>query len=93
MFHIWYFQICTTVRILFYCRYWKGFVVDPSDTFYYRWLLFVSCAVIYNVVFIISRSVFWELQDNYLTVWLALDYISDVIYLMDMFVSSRTGTC
>jgi len=45
----------------------------------------------YNVIFIISRSVFLELQENYLAVWLTLDYLSDTIYLMDMFVSSRTG--
>ncbi|XP_045205389.1 cyclic nucleotide-gated cation channel alpha-3-like [Mercenaria mercenaria] len=72
-------------------KYWKGFVVDPSDTFYYRWLFFVSCAVMYNVLFIISRSVFGELQDSYLPLWLTLDYLSDIMYIMDMFVSSRTG--
>ncbi|XP_052282307.1 cyclic nucleotide-gated cation channel alpha-3-like [Dreissena polymorpha] len=72
-------------------KYWTGFVVDPTDTFYYRWLLFVSCAVMYNVLLIVARSVFWELQENYLALWLTLDYISDIIYLCDMFVSSRTG--
>ncbi|WAR00060.1 CNGA3-like protein [Mya arenaria] len=45
----------------------------------------------YNVLFIVSRSVFWELQDNYLPLWLTLDYLSDVIYICDMFFSSRTG--
>lgn len=84
--------LCFSTIFFSVFRYWTGFVVDPSDTFYYRWLLFVSCAVMYNVLFIISRSVFWELQDGYLPLWLTLDYLSDIMYIMDMFVSSRTGT-
>ena len=47
----------------------------------------------YNVLFVITRSVFWEMQDSYLPLWLTLDYLSDVIYIMDMFVSARTGEC
>ena len=76
---------------IFFFRYWRGFVVDPSGTFYYRWLLFVSCAIMYNVLFVVTRSVFWEMQDSYLALWLTLDYLSDVIYITDMFVSARTG--
>ncbi|XP_033743768.1 cyclic nucleotide-gated cation channel alpha-3-like [Pecten maximus] len=72
-------------------RYWKGFVVDPSQRFYYRWLFVISLSVLYNVVFIIPRSVFWELQTSYLPLWLALDYLSDTLYIIDMGISSRTG--
>ena len=45
----------------------------------------------YNVLFVVTRSVFWEMQDSYLALWLTLDYLSDVIYITDMFVSARTG--
>lgn len=40
---------------------------------------------------IIARSVFWLLQEDYLALWLVLDYLCDVIYLGDMFVQLRTG--
>ncbi|XP_069131473.1 cyclic nucleotide-gated channel alpha-3-like [Argopecten irradians] len=72
-------------------RYWKGFVVDPSQRFYYRWLFVISISVLYNVIFIIARSVFWELQKSYLSLWLALDYLSDALYIIDMGISFRTG--
>ncbi|KAK3099838.1 hypothetical protein FSP39_010536 [Pinctada imbricata] len=72
-------------------RYWKGFVVDPSQSYYYRWLAVVSMAIMYNIIFIIARSVFWELQGNYLSLWLTLDYLSDFMYILDMIVASRTG--
>ncbi|KAJ8297674.1 hypothetical protein KUTeg_024205 [Tegillarca granosa] len=72
-------------------RYWKGFVVDPAQSYYYRWLFVISLSVLYNVVFVIARSVFWELQSWYIGLWLALDYTSDLIYILDMFVSMRTG--
>jgi hypothetical protein len=43
---------------------------------------------------IIVRAVFWQLQDSgKMAVWFTLDYISDVIYLIDMFVQLKTGSC
>ncbi|XP_046556968.1 cyclic nucleotide-gated cation channel alpha-3-like isoform X1 [Haliotis rubra] len=72
-------------------RYWKHFYVDPSEGFYYRWLFFISVAVTYNLVFIIARAVFWELQEQFLSLWLTLDYLSDFFYLLDMWVQFRTG--
>ncbi|KAH9509970.1 Cyclic nucleotide-gated olfactory channel [Bulinus truncatus] len=74
-------------------RYWTHFYVDPSDSFYYRWLAVISLAVLYNVVFIIARSVFWELQNQFFILWLSLDYISDFIYALDIFIQFRTGKC
>ncbi|CAG5132257.1 unnamed protein product, partial [Candidula unifasciata] len=71
--------------------YWRHFYVDPSDSFYYRWLFVISLAVLYNGVFIIARSVFWELQDRYYILWLCLDYVSDFIYALDIFIQFRTG--
>lgn len=37
------------------------------------------------------RSCFNELQDTYTTLWLVLDYSSDVLYCIDTFVRARTG--
>lgn len=73
------------------CRYWTHFYVDPSENFHYRWLSLVSMAVLYNIIFIIVRAVFSELQTSYVTVWLVLDYLCDLIYVMDMGIQFRTG--
>ena len=41
---------------------------------------------------IIARAVFWKLQEgNLLLTWLCLDYLCDVIYVLDIFVQFRTG--
>lgn len=39
------------------------------------------------------RACFNELQVNYTTLWLVLDYSSDVFYYIDTFVRARTGKC
>ena len=46
----------------FISRYWTHFYVDPSDVIYYRWLFTIALAAPYNLVFIIARAVFEELQ-------------------------------
>jgi hypothetical protein len=75
-----------------HCRYWRNLVVDPSSDGYYWWLAVISIAVLYNLLVIIARAVFWQLQDAAgLSVWLSLDYVCDAIYLADMFVQFRTG--
>ncbi|CAH1777821.1 unnamed protein product [Owenia fusiformis] len=71
--------------------YWNSWMVVTSQPFYYRWLTFISLAIMYNINLIIARSVFKELQVNYRILWLTLDYISDVIYIIDMVVQLRTG--
>ncbi|MBZ3877119.1 Cyclic nucleotide-gated channel cone photoreceptor subunit alpha, partial [Sciurus carolinensis] len=38
-----------------------------------------------------EEACFDELQSDYLGYWLVLDYVSDIIYLIDMFVRTRTG--
>ena len=43
----------------------------------------ITIAVLYNVFFVIARSVFWDMTHN---LWMIFDYIADVIYLMDLFV-------
>nr|XP_046915134.1 cyclic nucleotide-gated cation channel alpha-3-like [Dermatophagoides farinae] len=67
------------------------YVIDPGSQTYYQWLFIMCISVIYNVTTIIGRSVFWQMQNNYLTIWMIIDYVIDGVYLMDMFLSSRTG--
>ncbi|XP_022695007.1 cyclic nucleotide-gated cation channel alpha-3-like isoform X2 [Varroa jacobsoni] len=69
----------------------SDWIVDPSGNRYYFWLFIVSLAVLYNTLFIIGRSVFWELQNASPPLWCALDYICDSIYVLDMVLRARTG--
>ncbi|XP_066137363.1 cyclic nucleotide-gated channel alpha-1 [Saccopteryx bilineata] len=66
-------------------------VIEPSGNTYYNWLFCISLPVMYNWTMIIARACFDELQSDYLVYWLIFDYSSDVIYLLDMFVRTRTG--
>ncbi|XP_076468279.1 cyclic nucleotide-gated channel alpha-3-like [Babylonia areolata] len=72
-------------------RYWTHFYVDPSGNFHYRWLAVMSLAILYNVVFIVVRAVFTELQTSYVILWLTLDYVCDFLYLLDMCFQFRLG--
>ena len=73
-------------------RQLKTWVIDPSSTLYYRWLAVISAACLYNLIMIIARAVFWKLQEgNLLLTWLCLDYLCDIIYVLDIFVQFRTG--
>ncbi|ELK33635.1 Cyclic nucleotide-gated channel rod photoreceptor subunit alpha [Myotis davidii] len=38
-----------------------------------------------------EEACFEELQSDYLAYWLVFDYLSDTVYLLDMFVRTRTG--
>ncbi|NXD16618.1 CNG3 protein, partial [Nothocercus nigrocapillus] len=67
------------------------FIIDPAGNIYYHWLFCITMPVMYNWTMIIARACFEELQNDYLAVWFIADYISDVIYVADMFVRTRTG--
>ncbi|XP_066517405.1 cyclic nucleotide-gated channel cone photoreceptor subunit alpha [Hoplias malabaricus] len=69
-------------------EYW---IIDPATDLYYHWLTMVAVPTFYNLMMLITRACFNELQDNYTNVWVCLDYTSDVIYYIDTFVRSRTG--
>ncbi|TMW44614.1 hypothetical protein DOY81_010303, partial [Sarcophaga bullata] len=38
--------------------------VNPSLQSHYRWLAIVSLAVLYNIIFVVGRSVFWEINQR-----------------------------
>lgn len=68
-----------------------GFVIDPQNYSYHYWLTIISFAVSYNLVLIPARYSFKKLDKNLRILWLLLDYVCDVIYLIDIFIQSRTG--
>ncbi|KAI4805416.1 hypothetical protein KUCAC02_010033 [Chaenocephalus aceratus] len=47
--------------------------------------------IIYNWVIIILRTCFTTIAFNYLTVWMTLDYVADLMYLVDMIITVHTG--
>ncbi|XP_069604721.1 cyclic nucleotide-gated channel alpha-2 [Ranitomeya imitator] len=66
-------------------------VVDPSGKWYYRWLLVISLPVLYNWFLLVVRACFDDLQTSFIIVWLTLDYVCDVIYIIDIIIRFRTG--
>ncbi|KAM5145379.1 cyclic nucleotide-gated channel alpha-2 [Mantella aurantiaca] len=69
----------------------ERFVVDPSGRWYYRWLLVITLPVLYNWFLLVVRACFDDLQTNFIIVWLTLDYVCDIIYIMDIIIRFRTG--
>ncbi|NWW27069.1 CNG3 protein, partial [Falcunculus frontatus] len=67
------------------------FTIDPAGNIYYNWLFCITMPVMYNWTMIIARACFDELQHDYLVAWFIIDYVSDAIYVADMFVQTRTG--
>ncbi|XP_061595558.1 cyclic nucleotide gated channel subunit alpha 1a [Cololabis saira] len=67
------------------------FVINPAGNLYYNWLFVITIPVMYNWTMIIARASFEELQHRYLLYWMTMDYISDVVYVADMFFRTRTG--
>lgn len=53
--------------------------------------MIVSVAVVYNSWVLILRSSFPEIHKKHEITWMAIDYLCDIIYILDFFVSSRTG--
>lgn len=72
-------------------RWFRRWTVDPSSDLYYRWLAVISLAAIYNLTIIVGRTVLPDLQDMYRAVWITLDYVFDLIYIIDIFVRFRTS--
>ncbi|XP_059426840.1 cyclic nucleotide-gated cation channel alpha-3-like isoform X2 [Carassius carassius] len=66
-------------------------IMDPASDKYYRWLSVIAAPVFYNLMMLVTRACFNELQNSYTTLWIIMDYTSDVIYYADTFVRSRTG--
>uniref|UniRef100_A0A2K6G5I5 Cyclic nucleotide gated channel subunit alpha 4 n=1 Tax=Propithecus coquereli TaxID=379532 RepID=A0A2K6G5I5_PROCO len=46
--------------------------------------------VMYNLIIVVCRACFPDLQHGYLVAWLVLDYTSDLLYLLDIVVRFHT---
>jgi hypothetical protein len=66
-------------------------VIDPQNYRYHYWLSIISLAVVYNFLFIPARYAFDDLDKKFKILWISLDYIFDAVYLIDIFIQSRTG--
>ncbi|KAH8872432.1 cGMP-gated cation channel alpha-1 [Schistosoma japonicum] len=66
-------------------------VFYPNSTGYVIWLTIVSLALLYNLWTPIARQAFDELQLKYHKIWLSLDILADIIYLIDIFVQCNTS--
>ncbi|XP_046391238.1 uncharacterized protein LOC124159459 [Ischnura elegans] len=69
----------------------QEFHIDNSHPLHYRWLTLVTIAALYNVVFVVGRAFFWELDEKWPKLWTLLDALSDFIYLTDMLVHAHEG--
>ncbi|XP_068120117.1 cyclic nucleotide-gated channel alpha-4 [Hyperolius riggenbachi] len=47
--------------------------------------------ITYNWLIIICRSCFTDIQYNYMIIWLCLDYLCDILYIMDIVANFHTG--
>ncbi|XP_060160322.1 LOW QUALITY PROTEIN: cyclic nucleotide-gated channel alpha-4 [Globicephala melas] len=66
-------------------------VLDPSGDYYYWWLNTMVFPVMYNLIIVVCRACFPDLQRYYLVAWLVLDCTSDLLYLLDIVVRFHTG--
>lgn len=88
------FQFCT----IFYfpiasCRIASHRVVSHKSNRNIQWLALVSLAVLYNIIFVVGRAVFWEINRNVPALWWTLDYLCDAIYIIDILVHCHEGKC
>lgn len=68
-----------------------SFVFDPAGRLCYYWSMVVSFAFLYNFWVIIFRFSFAEITWETLLIWFSLDYLMDLIYLLDIIFHFRTG--
>ncbi|XP_075235492.1 uncharacterized protein LOC142332762 [Lycorma delicatula] len=68
-----------------------SFVFDPAGRLCYYWSMVVSLAFLYNFWVIIYRFAFQEINKDSILVWFCLDYLADVLYLVDIMFHFRTG--
>ena len=66
-------------------------VILPDGDFYFYWMIVVCCAVLYNYWLIMPRIAFQALQTKNAALFFVLDYLSDVIYVLDIAVRFHLG--
>ncbi|XP_075772732.1 cyclic nucleotide-gated channel alpha-4-like isoform X2 [Pelodiscus sinensis] len=68
----------------------RTWVLDPAGDLHYWWLSIMVLPIMYNWILLICRSCFPDVQQQHLGVWLSLDYLSDLLYLLDIGVRLHT---
>ena len=77
---------------MYLCGLFKGYLAfDTSQNSHYRWLCVINCAVLYNLLFVVGRAVFWELENYFPIGWYVIDYSFDLVYLIDIFIRMHEG--
>jgi len=66
-------------------------VFDPAGRLAYWWSFVVTIAFLYNFWVLVYRSAFDEINESNVAIWLTLDYVADLIYLLDILFNLRTG--
>jgi hypothetical protein len=70
----------------------SGFInIDPFGNWYLLWLFIVSIGVGYNYWTIILRISFVEGMGRHYRGLFVLDYVTDLIFLLDIYIQSRKG--
>ena len=67
------------------------FVVNPEGDVKFYWLTVLCIAIIYNFWTIILRQAWPDIHTNCKPLWFTLDYLCDVLYLLDIFMQMRSG--
>uniref|UniRef100_A0A668VFS2 Cyclic nucleotide-binding domain-containing protein n=1 Tax=Oreochromis aureus TaxID=47969 RepID=A0A668VFS2_OREAU len=84
------FFFCAILHAFLFCFFVFCVLIGSTDMYYY-WLLTIAVPVFYNLIFLVARACFNELQYQNSTLWMVLDYVSDALYYIDIFVRARTG--
>ncbi|CAH8437617.1 Cyclic nucleotide-gated cation channel alpha-3 [Schistosoma haematobium] len=64
---------------------------NPSGRIVHSWCGVISIVFMYHLWVIIYRFAFNEINQQTVIFWLTLDYFADLLYLIDMTISLRTG--
>ncbi|GMR42714.1 hypothetical protein PMAYCL1PPCAC_12909, partial [Pristionchus mayeri] len=68
------------------------FILDKSSNLYYQWLVLMTLAFAYNLIFDFARFVFKDLHVGLAWIpWLFFDILTDSIYAADIAMKARTG--
>lgn len=69
-------------------------VFDTESEAFYWWLMVVNFAVLYNLIFVIGRSCFWEMENIMPVGWLGMGHehqvsIKSIVWLHNIFFNER----
>ncbi|XP_018647501.1 putative cyclic nucleotide-gated ion channel [Schistosoma mansoni] len=67
------------------------FYFNPSGRIVHTWCGVISIVFMYHLWVIIYRFAFNEINQQTVIFWLTLDYFADLLYLIDMTISLKTG--